>query len=78
MFRSGKGQSAARRLAALPSDSYVRLRTGAVFAKAVTRWLPAGWIPVAPTTSKALARLNGNIFPTVMVAAAGTRHRDTW
>ncbi len=78
MFRNGRGQSPVRRLAALPTDTYVRLRTGAVFAKAVTRWLPAGWIPVQPTTSKALARLNGNVMPAVMVPGPATRLRDAW
>ncbi len=77
MFRPGKGQSAARRLAALPLLMHVRLRSGGIWGRYVPRWLPAGWID-RPVTSKALARLNGNTMPTVMVAAAGTRHRESW
>ncbi len=77
MFRSGKGQSAARRLAALPPLTHVRLRCGGIWVRYVSRWLPAGWID-RPVTSKALAKLNLGQMPTVMVAAAGTRHRDTW
>lgn len=77
MFRPGKGQSAARRLAALPAGSHVRLRHGGIWVKYVTRWMVAGFVD-RPLTSKALARLNADTMPTVMVPAATARYRDAW
>lgn len=77
MFRGGKGQSAASRLAALPAGTHVRLEYGAVYVKAETRWNVAG-CNGCPLSAKALLGLNAGRMPTVMVAAAGTRFKDSW
>ncbi len=77
MFRSGRGQSPVRRLAALPALTHVRLGYGAVLVKYVTRWIPAGVID-RPITSRTLINLNAGVMPAVMVPAASTRLRDAW
>jgi hypothetical protein len=69
MFRNRSHGSALQRLAALPTGTHVLMRFGAVYVRMVRRWLPAGII-CKPLTSKALLRLNGGAFPTVLVAAA--------
>lgn len=77
MFRPARPGSPLRRLSALPAGTHVRLWFGAIFIRYVKRWMQAGFIgePIGP---KALLRLNGGAFPTVLVSAAGTPHGDAW
>ncbi len=68
MFRPGKGQSPARWLAALPPRSHVLMWHGAVYVKALTRFMPAGVID-RPITSRALARINDGRWPMLLEVA---------